>query len=65
MVKMGSSFKNGMFDENISEGLANWAETARRRKRVPVVTSEEGAGIQMTNNSRRDSAMEQGSARLI
>jgi mlo protein len=64
MMKMGSSFKNGMFDENISESLANWAETARRRKRVPV-TSEEGAGIQMTNNAPRDSSMEQGSARLI
>ncbi|TVU29632.1 hypothetical protein EJB05_21208, partial [Eragrostis curvula] len=69
--QMGSSFKRGMFDENISRGLTNWAENARMRKRTPVVTnvgddspSGEGGGIQMTN-ARRDSAMEQGTAKLM
>jgi len=52
---MGGSFKKGMFDQNISEGLATWAQNARKRRRTPPVTSEEGAEIQMAN-ARRDPA---------
>ncbi|PUZ76152.1 hypothetical protein GQ55_1G267000 [Panicum hallii var. hallii] len=66
--QMGSSFKKAMFDENISEGLANWAQNARQRKRMPATnlgdSSPDGEGIQMVN-ARRVSAMEQGTARLI
>ncbi|GJN24930.1 hypothetical protein PR202_gb12708 [Eleusine coracana subsp. coracana] len=29
---MGSSFKKAIFDDNVSEGLVNWAQNARRRK---------------------------------
>uniref|UniRef100_A0ACD5YWJ9 Uncharacterized protein n=1 Tax=Avena sativa TaxID=4498 RepID=A0ACD5YWJ9_AVESA len=29
---MGSSFKKAIFDDNVTEGLVNWAERARRRK---------------------------------
>jgi mlo protein len=67
-MKMGSSFKKAMFDENISEGLANWAQNARQRKRMPATnlgdSSPDGEGIQMVN-AQRVSAMEQGTARLI
>lgn len=66
-MKMGSSFKKAMFDENISEGLTNWAQNARRRKRMLTTnvgdSSPAGEGIQM--NERRASAMEQGTTRLI
>ncbi|OEL32529.1 MLO-like protein 1 [Dichanthelium oligosanthes] len=66
--QMGSSFKKAMFDENISEGLANWAQNVRQRKRTPATnvgdSSPDGEGIQMVN-ARRVSAMEQGTARLI
>jgi hypothetical protein len=55
IMKMGGSFKKGMFDQNISEGLATWAQNARKRRRTPPVTSEEGAEIQMAN-ARRDPA---------
>lgn len=68
-MKMGSSFKKAIFDENISEGLINWAENARRRNRMPTTSvgdnSPVGEGIQMSNKERRESAMEQGTARLI
>ncbi|KAJ1279586.1 hypothetical protein BS78_04G166100 [Paspalum vaginatum] len=66
--QMGSSFKKAMFDENISAGLTNWAEKARKRNRIPAGSvgdnSPDGEGIQMTN-ARRESAMEQGTARLM
>ncbi|XP_062221108.1 MLO-like protein 1 [Phragmites australis] len=61
--QMGSSFKKTMFDENISEGLNNWAQNARRRKRMAATNVGdnspigEGGGIQMTN-ARRDLAIE-------
>ncbi|RLN07183.1 hypothetical protein C2845_PM11G08230 [Panicum miliaceum] len=51
--QMGSSFKKAMFDENISEGLTNWAQNARQRKRMPATnvgdSSPDGEGIQMVN----------------
>ncbi|XBI34271.1 hypothetical protein VPH35_120102 [Triticum aestivum] len=66
--QMGSSFKKAMFDESISEGLTNWAQKARKRNRMPAESvgdnSPVGQGIQMTN-TRRESAIEQGTARLI
>ncbi|WVZ74986.1 hypothetical protein U9M48_023097 [Paspalum notatum var. saurae] len=66
--QMGSSFKKAMFDENISEGLTNWAQNARKRNRIPARSvgdnSPDGEGIQMTN-TRRESAMEEGTARLM
>jgi mlo protein len=66
MVKIGSSFKKGMFDENISEGLATWAQNARRRGTTPSVTSEEGAEIQMTNTWRdQATTTEQGATRVV
>uniref|UniRef100_A0A0A8YAD6 Uncharacterized protein n=1 Tax=Arundo donax TaxID=35708 RepID=A0A0A8YAD6_ARUDO len=54
---MGSSFKKSMFDENIYEGLSNWAQNARRRKRMPAtnvgdispIGEGNGGAIQMTN----------------
>ena len=62
-MKMGSSFKKAMFDENISKGLTNWAQNARQRKRMSATnvgdSSPDGEGIQMVN-PRRVSAMEQG-----
>ncbi|KAL6634138.1 hypothetical protein ACP70R_026809 [Stipagrostis hirtigluma subsp. patula] len=70
--QMGSSFKKAMFDDNISEGIAKWAQNARRRKREMAtnmgdnspVAEGNGGVVQMTN-ARRDTAMEQGTARLI
>ncbi|TVU29660.1 hypothetical protein EJB05_21237, partial [Eragrostis curvula] len=68
--QMGSSFKKAIFDENISESLTNWAESARRRKRMPSTNVGDNSplqgsgGIQLTN-AQRDSAVEQGIARLI
>jgi mlo protein len=69
LIKMGSSFKKEIFDENISEGLTNWAQNARQRKRMPTPnvvgdSSPNGDGIQMVN-AQRVSAIEQGTARLI
>lgn len=68
-MKMGSSFKKAIFDENITECLTNWAENARRRNRMPRTSVGDNSpiaeGIQMSNNTRRESAMEQGTARLI
>jgi len=67
--QMGSSFKKAIFDENISEGLTNWAENARRRNRMATTSVSDnspiGEGIQMSNKAQRESAMEQGTARLI
>jgi mlo protein len=36
---MGNSFKKSIFDDNVTEGLVNWAEKARRRKRIPNRTA--------------------------
>ncbi|XBI05977.1 hypothetical protein VPH35_134051 [Triticum aestivum] len=33
--QMGNSFKKSIIDENVNEGLVNWAEKARRSTRVP------------------------------
>ncbi|PWZ26352.1 MLO-like protein 1 [Zea mays] len=66
--QMGSSFKKAIFDENVSEGLINWAENARRRNRMPTSVGDNspiGEGIQMSNQTQRESSMEQGTARLI
>uniref|UniRef100_M8C5M6 MLO-like protein n=1 Tax=Aegilops tauschii TaxID=37682 RepID=M8C5M6_AEGTA len=58
--QMGSSFKKAMFDESISEGLANWAHKARKRNTKPAASvgdnSSVGEEIQMTN-ARRESAI--------
>ncbi|KAF8653118.1 hypothetical protein HU200_062561 [Digitaria exilis] len=66
--QMGSSFKKAMFDENISEGLTNWAQNARQHKRLPTTnvgdSSPDAEGIQMVS-AQRASSMEQGTARLI
>ncbi|AQK53074.1 MLO-like protein 1 [Zea mays] len=66
LIKMGSSFKKAIFDENVSEGLINWAENARRRNRMPTSVGDNspvGEGIQMSNQTQRESSMEQGTAR--
>ncbi|XP_066327606.1 MLO-like protein 1 [Miscanthus floridulus] len=67
--QMGSSFKKAIFDDNISQGLTNWAENARRRNRMPTTSVGDNSpiaeGIQMSNMTRRESAMEQGTTRLI
>jgi mlo protein len=59
LVKMGSSFKKAIFDDNVTEGLANWAERARRRTIIsskttvnvsdPPVDEANDAAVQMTN----------------
>lgn len=74
MLQMGNSFKKSIFDKNVAEGLVNWAENARRRKRMPNRTTidassspvDEAAGgaFQMTNIPS-ESSVEQGTARLI
>jgi mlo protein len=61
MVKMGSSFKKAIFDDNVTEGLVNWAERARRRTIIssrttvnasgPPVDEANDVAIQMTNTS--------------
>ena len=57
-VKMGNSFKKAIFDNNVSEGLVNWAQNARRRKGKNTINAEVasssvdgryGGAIQMTN----------------
>lgn len=57
-VKMGTSFKKAIFDDNVSEGLVNWAQKARRRKGKNTTIADMGASsvdgryggdIQMTN----------------
>ena len=62
-MKMGSSFKKAMFDENISKGLTKWAQNARKRTMMSATnvgdSSPDSEGIQMVN-PRRVSAMEQG-----
>ncbi|XP_006648751.1 MLO-like protein 1 [Oryza brachyantha] len=69
---MGTSFKKVIFDENVAEGLANWAQKARNNARggartqnvgdSPVDESNGGA-VQMTSPPTR--AVQQGTARLI
>nr|CAB3452504.1 unnamed protein product [Digitaria exilis] len=39
---MGNSFKKAIFDDNVSEGLVNWAQNARRRKGKKTTSSEAG-----------------------
>ncbi|KAF8731758.1 hypothetical protein HU200_015692 [Digitaria exilis] len=55
---MGNSFKKAIFDDNVSEGLVNWAQNARRRKGKKTTNSETGdssvdgrygGSVQMTN----------------
>ncbi|RLN36084.1 hypothetical protein C2845_PM03G24600 [Panicum miliaceum] len=55
---MGNSFKKAIFDDNVSEGLVNWAQNARRRKGKRTtnakvggssVDGKYGGAIQMTN----------------
>ena len=56
---MGSSFRRVMFDENVTEGLVNWAEKVRRRTRIPSKTpvdvgnsqvdESSGVAVQITN----------------
>nr|BAJ24153.1 seven trans-membrane protein [Triticum aestivum] len=71
---MGNSFKKTIFDENVTEGLVNWAEKARRGTRTPnkittdasssPIDEANGGAVQMTN-TRANSSVEQGTARLI
>jgi mlo protein len=66
---MGSSFKKAIFDDNVTEGLVNWAERARRRTLMssrttvnasgPSVDEANDVAIQMTN-TRAISSDEQG-----
>ena len=55
LVKMGNSFKKSIFDDNVTEGLVNWAEKARKRTRIPnrttayATNSPIDEGIQMQN----------------
>lgn len=39
---MGTSFKKVIFDENVVEGLANWAQNARRRNARAARTQNVG-----------------------
>uniref|UniRef100_A0A0D9VH74 MLO-like protein n=1 Tax=Leersia perrieri TaxID=77586 RepID=A0A0D9VH74_9ORYZ len=56
---MGSSFKKAIFHENVTEGLANWAQNARRRNEReprmqnvgdPPVVESNGGAIQMASS---------------
>ncbi|TVU39832.1 hypothetical protein EJB05_13272, partial [Eragrostis curvula] len=47
---MGSSFKKAIFDENVSVGLVNWAQSARERKGKSK-TNEDVAGSSMDGRS--------------
>ena len=38
-MKMGSSFKKAIFDDNVTEGLVSWAERARTRTRIASGTT--------------------------
>uniref|UniRef100_A0A0E0K187 MLO-like protein n=1 Tax=Oryza punctata TaxID=4537 RepID=A0A0E0K187_ORYPU len=69
---MGTSFKKVIFDDNVAEGLANWAQNARKRNAraaktqnvgdSPVDESNVGA-VQMTSPPTK--SVQQGTARLI
>ncbi|XP_044964165.1 MLO-like protein 1 isoform X1 [Hordeum vulgare subsp. vulgare] len=67
---MGNSFKKTIFDDNVSEGLVNWAEKARRGARRPNKTTiepidEANVGAVQMTNTRTNSSVEKGTARLI
>jgi mlo protein len=59
IIKMGSSFNKAIFDDNVSEDLVNWAQSARRRKgknktnNADMATSStderHGGAVQMTD----------------
>ncbi|CAN6171544.1 unnamed protein product [Urochloa humidicola] len=42
---MGNSFKKAIFDDNVSEGLVNWAQKARRRKGKKTENAEGGSSV--------------------
>lgn len=57
-IKMGSSFNKAIFDDNVSEDLANWAQSARQRDRKNKTNEDttnscaderQGGVVQMTN----------------
>ncbi|EAY86311.1 hypothetical protein OsI_07684 [Oryza sativa Indica Group] len=69
---MGTSFKKVIFDENVAEGLANWAQNARRRNARAARTQNVGDSpvdesnvgeVQMTSPPTK--SVQQGTARLI
>ncbi|XP_066163246.1 MLO-like protein 1 isoform X2 [Oryza sativa Japonica Group] len=69
---MGTSFKKVIFDENVVEGLANWAQNARRRNARAARTQNVGDSpvdesnvgeVQMTSPPTK--SVQQGTARLI
>ena len=73
-MKMGNSFKKPIFDDNMTEGLVNWAEKARRRTVIPNTTTtyatnsptdEANSGAVQMQNTRAILSMEQGNARLV
>jgi mlo protein len=58
LIKMGSSFNKAIFDDNVSEDLANWAQSARSHNKknktnVDAANSStyerHGGVVQMTN----------------
>uniref|UniRef100_A0ACD5YNE9 Uncharacterized protein n=1 Tax=Avena sativa TaxID=4498 RepID=A0ACD5YNE9_AVESA len=63
---MGNSFKRSIFDDNVAEGLVNWAEKARKRTRIPNKTAvhatnspmgEESSGVIQMQNTRMTSSV--------
>ncbi|CAM0947582.1 unnamed protein product [Alopecurus aequalis] len=70
--QMGNSFKKSIFEDNVTEGLVNWAEKARRRTRIPNIayaanssTEEGNGGAVQTQNTWSTLSVEQGTARLV
>jgi mlo protein len=66
---MGNSFKKSIFDDNVTEGLAIWAEKARRRRTTVYATNspidEANSGEIQMQNTRDTSLLEQGTARVV
>ena len=71
---MGNSFKKPIFDDNMTEGLVNWAEKARRCIVIPNTTTtyatnsptdEANSGAVQMQDTRAISSMKQGNARLV
>jgi mlo protein len=66
---MGNSFKKSVFDDNVTEGLAAWAEKARRRRTNVYATNsptiEANSGEIQLQNTRGTSLVEQGTTRLV
>ncbi|KAM0833525.1 hypothetical protein ACQ4PT_064203 [Festuca glaucescens] len=66
---MGNSFKKSIFDDNVTEGLAIWAEKARRRRTIVYATNsstvEANSGEIQMQNTRDTSLVEQGTTRLV